>query len=187
MKLGVFVGSFNPVHKGHIRIVNYILKNKYVDKVLIIPTPNYWNKKDIIDVKHRIKMLENYETDNIIIERKLINLPYTYQVIRELKKKYKEDELFLIMGADNIVSFDEWKHYKELLSLGLIIYKRDNLNVNYYLDKLNKKDNFIVIDNVDNINISSTKIRESINRKEVLEEMLDKKVLDYIMENNLYK
>ena len=135
MKIGVFVGSFNPIHKGHIKIVNYILKKKYVDKVLIIPTGNYWNKKDIIDVKHRIKMIKKYENKNILVEKELNNLQYTYQIIRKLKERYKTDELVLIMGADNIISFNKWMNYKELLKLEFIIYKRDNVDIKYYLDK----------------------------------------------------
>ena len=186
MRIGVFVGSFNPVHKGHIKIANYLVDNNYVDKLLIVPTGSYWDKKNI-DVKHRIKMLERYETDNIIIERELNNLEYTYQLIRELKKRYKNDELILIMGADNIISFDKWKNYEELLKLELIIYKRNNLDIKHYLDRINKKDKYIIIDNVESINISSTTIRETINDFYNLEELIDKDVLDYIIENELYK
>ena len=50
MKIGVYVGSFNPVHKGHIKIVNHLIKNKYVDKVLVIPTGNYWDKNDLLSI-----------------------------------------------------------------------------------------------------------------------------------------
>lgn len=187
MKLGIFVGSFNPVHKGHIEIVKYILKNKYVDKVLIVPTGNYWNKKDLIDIKLRIKMLEKYNLKNVIIEKELNNLNYTYELMRKLKEKYKNTDLSLIIGADNIVNFDKWKNYKELLNYELIIYKRDNIDIKYYLKKLNKKDKYIVIDNVSNINISSSKIKEILNSYYSLDNMLDKKILKFIIDNKLYK
>ena len=186
MKIGVFVGSFNPVHKGHIKIANYILDNNYVDKILIVPGCNYWNKKNI-DVSYRIKMLEKYESENIIIEKELNNIEYTYLLINALKKKYKNDSLSLILGADNIVYFDKWKHYKELLKLELIIYKRDNIDIKYYLDKLNKKDNYIIIDNTKSINISSSEIREVLNSFYNLENLIDKDVLDYIISNDLYR
>ncbi len=186
MKIGIFVGSFNPVHKGHIKIVNYILENKFVDKILIIPTGNYWNKNNIIEVKHRIKMLENYETEKIIIERELNNLPYTYLIIRKLKERYKYDELFLIMGADNIISFDKWMNYEELLKLNFIIYKRNNVKIEKYLKKLNKLDNTIIIKDTENINISSSDIRKTINNYLNLKNLLDKNVLNYIINNNLY-
>ena len=187
MKIGVFVGSFNPVHKGHIKIANYILNNNYVDKVFIIPTLNYWDKNNIIDLKYRIDMLKFYETNKLIILEEFNNLPYTYQIMRKLKEKYKNDEFSLIIGADNIVSFDKWKRYKELLKLELIIFKRNNIDVNSYLKKLNKSDKVIVIDEPNNIEISSTKIRDNINNPKVLETMIDKKVMDYIIKNDLYR
>ena len=187
MKIGVFVGSFNPVHKGHISIANYIVDNNYVDKLLIIPTGSYWDKKDIIDIKHRIKMLEFFKTNKIIIDKKHNDLEYTYQVINELKKEYKNDELSLIMGADNIILFDKWKHYKDLLKLEFIIYKRNKINIKKYLDKLGKIDKYKIIDNVNDIDISSSMIRDNINNIDKLKEVLDKRVLDYIIKNELYK
>ena len=54
MKIGVYVGSFNPVHKGHIKIANYIVDNNLVDKLLIIPTQNYWGKNNLISLQDRI-------------------------------------------------------------------------------------------------------------------------------------
>ena len=60
MKIGVYVGSFNPVHVGHIKIVNHLLVN-YLDKVIIVPTGNYWNKNNLVDINHRISMLKFYE------------------------------------------------------------------------------------------------------------------------------
>ena len=110
MKIGVYVGSFNPPHKGHIKIVKHLLNKKIVDKILIIPTNNYWNKTNIIDLNHRINMLNFFKTDNIIINNTLNNLEYTYQVFRELKKD--NNDYSLILGADNIVSFAKWKNYR---------------------------------------------------------------------------
>ena len=185
MKIGVFVGSFNPVHKGHIKICNYIL-DKYLDKIIVIPTGNYWDKQDLIDVKDRINMLKTYESDRLIINDTLNNLEYTYEVIDRLKDIYKNDKLYLIIGADNIVNFDKWKNYKELLKIGFVIYKRNDIDINYYLDKLGKKDDVIVINNVDSIDISSTKIRELIKNKSSVDAFIDKQVLDYIKTNNLY-
>ena len=88
MKLGLYVGSFNPVHNGHIKVINYLLDNNLVDKVLVLPTPNYWDKQDIIDVKDRINMLKFFETENIIIDSIHNNYPYTYQVIDSIKKPF---------------------------------------------------------------------------------------------------
>ena len=63
MKIGIYVGSFNPPHEGHHKVMKYLLEKKIVDKVLLLPTPEYWNKKDLIDIKERINMLKYYEED----------------------------------------------------------------------------------------------------------------------------
>lgn len=186
MKIGVFVGSFNPVHKGHIKIVNHLLNNNIVDNMLIIPTNGYWNKTNLIDLDKRIEMLKFYQSDKIIIDEKHNNLEYTYQVLRALKEEYKNDELYLLIGADNIVNFDKWVNYKELLNYWLIIYKRDNIDINSYLEKLGKKDKVCTINDVNNIDISSTLIRKNIRNKELLSKYLDNNVIKYIYDNNLY-
>ena len=117
MRLGVFVGSFNPVHNGHIHIINYLLDNNYLDKVLVLPTPNYWDKNDLIDIDKRVDMLKFFETDKIIIDNVHNNYPYTYQVLDSLKKDYPDDELNLIIGSDNLERFHLWKKYDEILNL----------------------------------------------------------------------
>ena len=181
--MGVYVGSFNPPHKGHIKIVKHLLNKKIVDKILIIPTNNYWNKTNIIDLNHRINMLNFFKTDNIIINNTLNNLEYTYQVFRELKKD--NNDYSLILGADNIVSFAKWKNYEELLNQELIIINRDNLDIKKYLNELNKKDKYKII-NIKNIDISSTYIRENIKNEKLIKNIIDKQVLDYIKKENLY-
>lgn len=188
MKVGVYVGSFNPVHKGHISNINYLLENNYLDKVMIIPTGSYWNKKNLAPLNHRINMLKIYEKDNIIINTSLNNLEYTYQIFRELNKKYEKNELYLIIGADNIIDFKKWKNYKELLKYQIIVMNRDNIDIQKYVETFKEKDNFIAIYNKNSINISSTKIRKAIkeNKPEEIDCFLDKKVLEYIIDNNIY-
>ena len=153
MKLGIFVGSFNPVHEGHIKVANYLIDNKYVDKVLLIPTPNYWHKQDLIEMKHRLNMLKFYETNNIIVDDKHNNYPYTYQLLRALKKDY-QDELYLIIGSDNLINLDQWKNIDEILENKVIVLNRNDIDINKYLNKFNKN-NFILIPNFQYINISS--------------------------------
>ena len=179
MRIGVFVGSFNPVHEGHIKVANYLLEHDYVDKVFILPTPNYWDKQDLIPVRHRYRMLKFYETDKIIIDNKHNNYPYTYQVLRSLKKDYKDD-LYLIIGADNIERFNEWRNYEEIQENKIIVLNRNNIDINKYLNKY-KKEQFIPITDFPFIDVSSTEIRNG-NYKNLKPE-----VIDYIKKHNLYK
>ena len=180
MKLGVYVGSFNPVHNGHIKVVNYLLDNNYIDKVLIVPTLNYWDKNDLIDIHDRINMLNFFKTDKIMIDNKHNHLIYTYEVLKELEKMY-DDELYLIIGADNIINFDKWKDYQKLLNYPIIIMNRDNIDVDKYIQNYSNK-YFIVVNKYPYIKVSSSDIRKNLNSK-----YLDKRVVDYIRKNNLYR
>ncbi len=180
MKLGVYIGSFNPPHIGHLDVVNYLLDNGYVDKVLIVPTLAYWDKDNLIDIKHRINMLKLFENDKIMVDQKHNGYAYTYQLMRALSREYN-DELYLIMGADNIIEFDKWKHYQELLKYKIIVINRDNIDIAKCIKKYHSN-NFIIVNNYKSISISSSEIRNNLNNK-----YLDDKVLKYIKDNNLYR
>lgn len=186
--IGVYVGSFNPPHKGHIKITNYLL-NKVLDKIIIIPTGNYWNKNNLISLNDRINMLKYYENEKIIIDTENNNYEYTYLILENLSKTYKKEDLTLILGADNIINFDKWKNYQELLDYNLIIINRDNIDIDYYLKKLKKIDKYIILNDLPQIEISSTMIRNYIkeNNYESLKTLIDENVLQYIKKNNLYK
>lgn len=180
MRLGIYIGSFNPPHKGHISVVNYLINNDYIDKALIIPTLNYWNKQNLVDLKHRINMLKFYEDTNIKVDIKNNKYAYAYELLRILKKEYS-DELYLIIGADNIVYFDKWKNYKELLNYKIIVIARNNIDIDSYIIKYSPN-NFIIVNNFPQVNISSNEIRNNLDSK-----YLDEHVRKYIINNNLYK
>ena len=180
MKIALYVGSFNPVHNGHIKVMNYLIDNKIVDKVLVLPTPNYWNKQDLISVNDRINMLKFFETDKIIIDTIHNNYPYTYQVIDSIKKDYKNDDLYLVIGSDNLEKLYLWKNIEKILENYVIVFQRGKTNINSYLEKYDKS-KFIIIDNFQNIEVSSTEIRNGGK------DNVDKKVLEYIRNNQLYK
>lgn len=183
MKIGVYVGSFNPVHKGHIKIVRQALEN-YLDLVIIVPTGCYWSKKDLIFLEHRIAMLKFYQNEKILIDTTHNQLPYTYMILRELKKKYPSDFLYLILGADNLIRFQEWRNYQELLNYPILIVNRNHVDVNYYIKKLSIPK--YVIMNVANIDFSSTLIREKLVYQENVDSYLDQEVRQYIDQYHLF-
>ena len=120
MRTGVYCGSFNPVHKGHIKIVRTALRRNLLDRVLIVPTGNYWDKQNLPPVKDRINMLKFFENDRIMIDETHNDIQYTYQLFRALKQEYPDDQLVLIIGRDNIPTFDRWREYRELLQYDFI-------------------------------------------------------------------
>jgi len=181
MKLGIYPGSFNPPHKGHKKVCDYLIKERIIDKIIIVPTMNYWNKNNLSNLEDRINMLKYYESDNISIDIENNHLPYTIELMEKLENKYLNDELYLIIGADNIINFDKWKDYQKLLKYKIIIMNRNNININEYLYKY-PNNKFIIINNFSCIDISSTNIRNKINTK-----YLDYNVLKYIKKRGLYE
>ena len=166
--------------------MKYLLQYNLVDKIIVIPTGDYWSKSMEATLEDRIQMCKLVQNKQIEISTTLNKYEYTYQVLEELEKKYPMDYLFLIMGADNIVNFDKWKNIDHLLEYNIIVVNRDYIDINKHVEKFNKKDNFIIIDNFDFLPISSTFIRANIESDNA-REFVDEKVLDYIKGKKLYK
>ncbi len=187
MKIGVYVGSFNPVHSGHMRLVKGLLEKKIVDSVHIVPTEGYWEKRDLLPRKERIKMLKFYETDSIHIEEGTV-YPYTYQILRKLQKQYPKEELYLLMGADQLPNLSKWQCLEELFRYPIIVFRRNQMEIEDYIKTLPDA-TFLVVD-FDEIDISSTEIRKALQTGKnpgILKEYLHQGVLSYIKENHYYE
>lgn len=184
MKIGIYVGSFNPVHIGHEKIVNYLLDNYYLNKIYIVPTGSYWNKTSLIDLKLRINMLKYLEKENIIIDNINNTLEYTYQILNEYNKYYTRKDIYLIIGADNIINFNKWMNIEDILKYNIIVLNRNNIDVMHYIDMYGfDKSKFIVLDDYPYVDISSSIIRSKIDDNKGY---LDSKIYKYIKVNNLY-
>lgn len=189
MRIGVYVGSFDPVHKGHKHVIDYLIENDYIDKIEVIPTKEYWDKKKMVSLEHRINMFKYYENDCIVINEDLNDVEYTYMILNKLKEKYVNDILYLIIGADNIVNFHLWKNYNEILDNKVLILNRDEIEIDEYVQKYDKKNSFVPVYDFEYIPVSSTYIRDCIRGKLITElnEYLDHDVIDYIFLNKLYR
>ena len=192
MKIGIFGGSFNPPHKMHKSIAKKLIKNKYLDKVIYVPTGNKYNKKDLIDFKHRYNMLKilvdnnsNLKVSNYEQKNKLI---YTYETINYFKDKYKNDEIYFICGSDNLKQIENWKKYNYILNnFKILVIKRNNDNIKKILTNINTSN--IIIANIELNNISSTNIRNILTtnyKKAELNTLIEEKILEYIEKNKLY-
>ena len=193
MKIGIFGGSFNPPHKMHKKIALELIEKHYVDKVIFVPTGSkYKYKNNLLSDKVRLDMLKLMCEDNKNLEVSDYELKdyvvYTYLTLNYFKNKYKDDEIYFICGTDNLSYIDKWKRGEDILSNNkLLVIKRDTFNINTLLEKYKDyKDNIIVTDIKEN-EISSTKIREMIYNNKRVENYLDKGVNLYIRDNNLYK
>lgn len=168
MKIGLFGGSFNPVHSSHINIVKQVLDDGIAEEVWFVPCGNHAFNKNLEGAEHRVKMIERaIKGINKIkindIEIKSSGINYTIDTVRKLRKIYPEHEFFLIIGADIICEITKWHKYKELLEeIDMFIFKRS------------MKD------------ISSTQIREKLKNGESIKGLVSEEVEKYILENNLY-
>lgn len=192
MKIGIFGGSFNPPHKMHKTIALELIKKHYVDKVIFVPTGSkYKYKNNLLSDKVRLEMLELMCRDNNNLGVSDYELKehvvYTYETLDYFKNKYKDDEIYFICGSDNLSYIDKWKRGEDILSNNkLLVIKRNTFDINTLLEKYKDyKDNIIVTDIKEN-EISSTKIREMIYNNKRTEDYLDDSVYSYIRENNLY-
>lgn len=186
MRIAIYPGSFNPVHKGHIKIANEAIERGFADQVLIVPTGSYWDKNNLADLNHRITMLKFYENEKIKVETEYNITSSTYESFLLFQKRYPNDELCLMIGADNLISFDKWIEYKKLLEYQFIITERDDYDEKKIKERMKEfnKDNYSIIPKVAT-NVSSSNIRDSISFNETCND-IDDYVLNYIKENNLY-
>ncbi|MES2397716.1 MAG: nicotinate (nicotinamide) nucleotide adenylyltransferase, partial [Bacteroidota bacterium] len=122
MKVGLFFGSFNPVHTGHLVLANYMLEYTDLERIWFVVSPHNPLKKKstLLDEKQRLQMVDLAIGDNIKLKASNIefNLPqpsYTIVTLTYLKEKYPQHEFVLIMGADNLENFHKWKNYEEIL------------------------------------------------------------------------
>ncbi len=193
MKIGIYGGSFNPCHLMHKQIVLSLLEKKFFDRIIILPTGNFYNKKNLLKGEERKKMLELMFKDNsriIICDYEFKNnLISTYRSLDYLQNLYKGDKLYFIMGSDNILNFDKWKRYEYILdNYNLLIIKRKGIDIKNSIEKYNNYNGEIILLDLELLDIQSNIIREFLYKEEYdkVESLLDLNVLEYIKNKKLY-
>lgn len=194
-KIGLYGGSFNPPTKAHIELAKKVIQECNLDRIIFVPVGDLYQKEGMAKGIHRYNMLEiacvgenNLQVSDIEIRA---NKNYkTIEIFEILKNEYKEEEIFFIMGADNLEKLPFWQESKRLVSnYNYIILERglrktkDIIESNELLNK--NKNNFKIINNVEFYECSSTAIREQIKRGGNPEN-LDAGVYNYIRENKIY-
>lgn len=192
MKVGLYFGTFNPVHVGHLIIANHLAENSDLDEIWMVVTPHNPLKKKagLLEDYHRMHMIhlatENYDKlKPSDIEFKLPQPNYTINTLVHLKEKYPKYHFSLIMGEDNLKSFPKWKNYEVILEdYEVYVYPR--------ISELDIPEELVNHPKIHRINapiieLSSTFIRNSIKEGKNIRPMLDDKVWEYIDHNLFYK
>ena len=192
-QIGLYFGTFNPIHIGHLAIANHIAEYSELDQVWFVITPQspFKKKASLLADHHRYQLVqiavEDYpKLKASDIEFKLDQPNYTVTTLAYITEKYPNDHFHLIMGEDNLRSFHKWKNYETILAHHHIyVYPR-------VYDKKEMSSQFDEHPKVHHVKapimeISSTFIRNAIREKKNIQPLLPCKVWQYLDEMNFYK
>ncbi|MGZ3863468.1 MAG: nicotinate (nicotinamide) nucleotide adenylyltransferase [Bacteroidia bacterium] len=190
MHTGLFFGSFNPIHVGHMVLANYMLEFTDLDEVWFVVSPHnpLKDKKTLLGQNHRLAMVRLAVEDHdrlkaSNIEFKLPQPSYTINTLAHLKEKYPKKEFSLIMGMDNLQTFHKWKNYEQILkNHKLYVYPRPRLEAGKFADHPQ-----VILTDAPQMDISSSFIRKAIKEKKNVDCFMPEKVAVYINEMNFYK
>lgn len=194
--IGVFGGSFNPIHNGHIHLAKVVRDELCLDKVIFVPSSNppHKDSDEFESNEDRLEMcrlaiadFKEFEVSGYELESKEVD--FTVYTIRHFKEVYPNDNLFLLLGSDMLLSFDTWFRFDDILknvTLAIVSRKKDDMKRLY--EKAEVLSAFGVINVLDArpIEISSTIIRKKIRNNEDFSCYLAKSVVKYIRLKNLY-
>ena len=196
-RIVIFGGTFNPPTRAHLDIATEALYYLDAEKVLFVPVSDLYKKDDVEISYHRVNMLNlaigNFRRLEIdFTEVDSVKLTYTYETVEKIKSQYQDKELFLLIGADNLEDFKNWKNQRSIMeNCSLLVVNRNNSSIDEIIESneiLTEFKDKIIEAPIEEIGISSTEVRNRIafGKLEGLENLVDKEVIDYIVENKLY-
>ena len=191
-KVGLFFGSFNPIHIGHLIIANHIAEFSNLDEVWFVVTPHnpFKKKNTLLADNHRYQMVERaiYDYPKLKASKIEFGLPqpnYTINTLIHLNEKYPKNKFNLIMGQDNLQSFHKWKNYDVILeNHDVYIYPRIFKNKKETALEHHKKVHFV---DAPIVEISSTFIRNCIKTNKNIKPLLSNEIWEYVDQMNFYK
>lgn len=192
MKIGLYFGTFNPIHVGHMIIANHMAEHSNLNQIWMVVTPHnpLKQKSKLLDDYHRLHLV-NLATEEYPkikasdIEFKLPQPNYTVNTLAHLKDKYPQHEFSLIMGEDNLNSLHKWKNYEFIIeNHEIYVYPRLNSGE---IDEQFVNNSKIHRIGAPVIELSSTFIRECIKNKKNIRPLLPEKVWEYVDHNNFYR
>ncbi len=207
MKVGLYFGSFNPVHIGHLVIANHLANNSDLDQIWLVISPQNPHKKksSLLADHHRLALVKVAVDDNpklraSDIEFKLPQPSYTVNTLAYLKEEYPNNSFTLIMGEDNLRSFHKWKNYEQILkNHEIVVYPRvltiqelEKIKAGEDISKTSsnidiQKENITVLEDTPIMKISSSFIRKAIKENKSVKYLLTPEVEKYCDEMNFYR
>lgn len=190
MRIGIYGGSFNPVHNGHIALAKFILAQGVVDEIWMLPSPRnpLKSESELVADIHRQQMLEVAlegvrGVEMCLIEDKLPRPSYTIRTLEALSVTYPEHMFYLIIGADNWAVFTQWREWERILEqYRILVYPRSS----YDVATTTLSHPHVKLLDAPLYECSSTEVRNTIKRGGNYRDMVPKKVADYIEKKALY-
>lgn len=193
MKVGLFFGSFNPIHVGHLIIANTLRGYTELDQVWFVVSPQnpFKSSKSLLSDVDRLRMVELAIEDNFDlrvsnIEFSMPKPSYTVDTLAYLKDRYPQHEFSLMLGSDNLHHFHKWKNYQVILEHhGIIIYPRPKTDENKIKDELKNHPGIRMVD-APLMDISATFIRKCLKQNISIKYLVHDAVAAYIYDRKLY-
>jgi nicotinate-nucleotide adenylyltransferase len=200
MRIGLYFGTYNPIHVGHLIIANHMAERDDMDQVWLVVTPQnpLKSNNNLLADYHRLALVKIAIDDNFKLRASDVefNLPkpsYTVDTLAHLREQYPEHQFALIMGEDNLRTFHKWKNYEVILERHQIyVYPRPitlaelNNQVAPTLSEIHNHKNVIITDSP-MMQISSTIIRNNIQKGQSIQYLVTDPVRQYIDEMNFYR
>ena len=191
LKVGLYFGSFNPIHIGHMAIANYMVEYTDLDQLWFVVSPQnpLKNKSNLLNDYQRLELVNRaIEDDNRFrasnIEFDLPKPSYTIDTLAYLSDKYPDYQFVILMGSDNLESFHKWKNFKTIVqNYGIIVYPRPG----FEQAKVLKHENITIAKEAPLMEISSSFIRNAIKEGKDVRHYLPQNVWEYVDEMNFYK
>jgi nicotinate-nucleotide adenylyltransferase len=189
MKIGLFFGSFNPIHTGHLIIANHILNETSLNKIWFVVSPlnPFKGHSDLLEENARLSLVsmavngdERLIASNI--EFQLPKPSFTTNTLSFLKENYSEDDFSIIMGSDNFKDLDKWKNYEDIVAnYKILVYVRNGFDVK------NESNANVELLNAPILNISSTLIREVVRKGKSVRYLVPEVVRREIEQKGYYR
>jgi nicotinate-nucleotide adenylyltransferase len=191
LKIGLYFGSYNPIHIGHLAIANYIVEFTDIDQLWFVVSPQnpFKKKENLLADYHRMELvtraIDNYERFRASnIEFNLPKPSYTIDTLVHLKERFPNYSFVILIGSDNLENFGKWKNFEIILeNYGVIVYPRPGFDKS----KILTHKNIMVAENAPLMEISSTFIRDAIKSGKNIRHFMPQKAWEYLDNMNFYR
>lgn len=188
MKIGLFFGSFNPIHLGHTRLAQYILEHTELDEIWLVVSPNnplkeattLWDEA----IRYELACHATHDMQGVRASDFEFSLPrpnYTINTLRALDQAYPDHQFSLIIGSDNMAIFHKWRSYEEILhDYPILVYPRQGDDLATLREMYPQMQ---IVEGAPFFPISATEIRESLQQGTIQNEWLHPDVIDFLQKN----